>query len=162
MNIYADSSGKTDYEKFKWIIAEIDHLMNLYVAIWDDRFQSWHIKAERFLIRKFGLNSFEHQKFLNVPFEPPKVVDAANEDSAYRNWCEEGLRSCRLAFETYLEDMKDESEYTTQHRITDKSYNMSKIFIVHGHDGELKHAVARLIEKQELQAILRSALAQKP
>lgn len=161
MNIYADSSRMTDYEKFKWIIAEIDHLINLYVPSWDDRFEAWHIRAERFLIRKFGRNSFEHQKFLNTPFAPQEVVDAAHEDSAYKSWCEAGLRSCRLAFETYLEDMTDESVYDVQQRLTDKSYNMSKIFVVHGHDGELKQSVARIIEKQGIEAIILSEQANK-
>lgn len=129
MNIYAEPTGRTDYEKFKWIIAEIDHLMNLYVASWDDRFQAWHIKAERFLIRKFGENSFEHKQFLNIPFDPPKAPDVAYDDTTYKIWCEEGLRSCRLVFETYLEDMADESitlvqeQNKTASRIEKKSMN---------------------------------------
>ena len=32
----------------------------------------------------------------------------------------------------------------------------SKIFIVHGHDGELKHSVARIVEKQGLTAVILS------
>jgi hypothetical protein len=61
MNIYAEPTGRTDYEKFKWIIAEIDHLINKYVACWESEFKTWYIKTERFLIHKFGENSFEHK-----------------------------------------------------------------------------------------------------
>lgn len=35
-----------------------------------------------------------------------------------------------------------------------ETFNMEKVFIVHGHNGEIKEAVARLIEKQEIQAII--------
>ena len=45
MNIYAEPQGRTDYEKFKWIIAEIDHLINEYVSCFDDEFKIWHIKT---------------------------------------------------------------------------------------------------------------------
>lgn len=107
MNIYAENQGKTDCEKFKWIIAEIDHLMNLYVPSWDDRFQAWHIKAERFIIKKFGKDSFEHQKFLDIPFEPSVVTNGADEESVNKMWCEEGLRTCRKVFDTFLEEMVD-------------------------------------------------------
>lgn len=111
MNIYAEPQGKTDYEKFKWIIAEIDHLINEYVDCFDEEFKKWHIKAERFLIRKFGENSFEHKKFLDTPFRPinEDKIDGAHEDNIYRLWCEEGLRACRIAFKTYLEDMAEEN-----------------------------------------------------
>ena len=36
-----------------------------------------------------------------------------------------------------------------------------KVFIVHGHDGELKQAVARIIEKQGIEAIILSEQANK-
>lgn len=35
-----------------------------------------------------------------------------------------------------------------------QSFDMEKVFIVHGHNGELKQAVARLVERQGLQAII--------
>jgi len=42
-----------------------------------------------------------------------------------------------------------------------KSKNFSKIFIVHGHDEALKQSVARLIEKQNIEAIILSEKANK-
>ena len=38
---------------------------------------------------------------------------------------------------------------------------MGRIFIVHGHDGELKQTVARIIEKQGIEAIILSEQANK-
>lgn len=39
---------------------------------------------------------------------------------------------------------------------TQVNLNKTKIFIVHGHDGELKSEVARLIEKQDISAVILS------
>lgn len=158
MNIYTEFHETNDCEKLKWIIAEIDHLMVLNVAYYDDEFEAWHIKTERFLIHKFGANSFEHQKFICTNFKPTDEtkIDGRFEENIYQAWCEEGLRSCRVAFKTYLEDMVNEDISTSQTTSTNKPCNLNKIFIVHGHDGELKQSVARLIEKQNIDAIILS------
>ena len=76
-------------------------------------------------------------------------------------WCADGLRSCKAVFETYLEDIAEESQSATNVKCTSKQGNMAKIFIVHGHDGELKQSVARIIEKQGLKAIILSEQANK-
>lgn len=134
MNIYAEKPGQSDYEKFKWITAEIDHLINEYVSCFDDEFKIWHIKAERFLIRQFGENSFEHKKFLNTPFKPINEdnIDGAYEDNIYRCWCEEGLRSCRLVFETYLEDMVEEDKEVTQLQyVTNSNIEVKPVNYIH-------------------------------
>lgn len=64
----------------------------------------------------------------------------------------------KAIFETYLEDMEDENSAYTQGK-TIKSDHMDRIFIVHGHDGELKQSVARIIEKQGIEAIILSEKA---
>lgn len=38
--------------------------------------------------------------------------------------------------------------------ISNDALNMSKVFVVHGHNGEMKEAVARLVERQGLQAVI--------
>ena len=39
--------------------------------------------------------------------------------------------------------------------------NYAKIFIVHGHDGELKESVARIVEKQGIEAVILSEQANR-
>lgn len=52
--------------------------------------------------------------------------------------------------------MLDEIELSVE-RIPDKKVaKMDKIFIVHGHNGELKQSVARIVEKQGIEAIILS------
>ena len=151
-----------DYEKLKCITDEIDDLISNSVRSSDPAFQAWHTKAERFLIKKYGENSLEHKKILKTKFAPILCYD--DEAEAIRdsiNICRNGLNSCKAIFETYLEDMEEENEIDTQSESNTKSGNMDKVFIVHGHDGELKQSVARIIEKQGLEATILSEQVNK-
>ena len=60
----------TDYEKLKGIIDEIDNFISHHVCSSAPAFEAWHTKAERFLIKKYGKDSLEHQKFLDTYFAP--------------------------------------------------------------------------------------------
>ena len=151
-----------DYEKLKSITDEIDDLISNSVMSSTPVFQAWQTKTERFLIKKYGKDSLEHNKFLNIKFTPFLWGDDETEaiiDSI--NTCCNGLRSCKAIFETYLEDMEEENEIDTQSESNTKSGNMDKVFIVHGHDGELKQSVARIIEKQGLEATILSEQVNK-
>ena len=153
----------TDYEKLKGIIDDIDNLIGHNVRSSAPAFEAWHTKAERFLIKKYGKDSLEHKKFLDTYFAP-MIWSMDDEDENIRisiQWCADGLRSCKAIFETYLEDMDEENTPITQVVSKSASINTDQIFIVHGHDGELKQAVARIIEKQGIEAIILSEQANK-
>lgn len=153
----------TDYEKLKGIIDEIDYLIGHHVRSSAPAFQAWHIKTERFLIKKYGKNSLEHNKFRKKHFSPVALYGKDdNEDIGMPiKYCADSLRSCKAIFETYLEEMVDESKNVFQNEPKAEYGNMDKIFIVHGHDGELKQSVARIIEKQGIETIILSEQANK-
>lgn len=152
-----------DYEKLKNIIKEIDELLRHYVRASAPAFQAWHTRTERFLIKRYGEDSFEYKKFRMMCFSPLAWcgIDMEEEDRNARKICCDELRSCKAIFETYLEDLADESNADLQDTTTTKSANMDKVFIVHGHDGELKEAVARVIEKQKIETIILSEQVNK-
>ena len=153
----------TEYEKLKGIIDEIDDLISHHVRSFAPAFEAWHTKAERFLIKKYGKGSLEHKNFCDTHFAP-MIWSMDDEDENVRisiQWCADGLRSCKAVFETYLEDIAEENTPTTQVVSKTTSGNTDKIFIVHGHDGELKQSVARIIEKQGIEAIILSEQANK-
>ena len=148
-----------DHEKLKNIIDEINNLIDHHVISSAPAFQAWYTKAERFLVKKYGENSYEHKKLLDTDFS--SFYWGGDEQEEIRisiGACCDGLRSCKAIFETYLEDMEDENSAYTQGK-TIKSDHMDRIFIVHGHDGELKQSVARIIEKQGIEAIILSEKA---
>ena len=153
----------TDYDKLKGIVDDIEDLLAHHVRSSAPAFEAWHTRAERFLIKKYGKDSLEHQKFSDTHFAP-LVWFGQDEQEDIRHsiqWCADGLRSCKAVFQTYLEDIEEESAPEPAKTVAPTIASLSKVFIVHGHDGELKHAVARLVEKQDLTAIILSEQANK-
>ena len=150
----------TDYENLKRIIDQIDVLIDQRVSEEDVEFKSWKMNAERFLIRRFGQNSWEYKKFLEIDFTTI-IVDFDDEDRTNNDLieaCKDGLMICKGIFKTYLEEMAEEEEPAAQSQPVQPS-NMTKIFIVHGHDGALQQSVARVIEKQGIEAVILSEQA---
>lgn len=58
----------TDYEKLEKIIAEAYKLMADESTSSGARFEAWHTSAQRFLIQKYGKDSFEYKKFNDTSF----------------------------------------------------------------------------------------------
>jgi len=147
----------TSVEKLKELIADADVLYNRGVMPSAPAFQAWHTNVERSLIRIFGEESFEHKDFLKAIFFPSVYV--TNEDIIH--CCKAGILSIKLILTDYLKEL-EESEATNSVPLSvSANFDYSKIFIVHGHDGELKQSVARLIEKQGIEAIILSEQANK-
>lgn len=142
----------TDYETLEWLISETKVLVDHFVTSSTPGFIVWKSKAERFLIKRFGSDSFEVKSFKDIRFTP----SVATSNTDYSKKCKDGLIAAALIFQSYLDEMKENisSETTIA---SPSTYN--KIFIVHGHDGELKHSVARIIEKQGIDAIILSEQA---
>lgn len=150
----------TDYQKLKEIIDEIDVLIKKGVTSSNAEFQAWKTKAERFLVKKYGKDGVEYNKFIKTTFSLMIYV-AGTPRSEFVEACRRGLNTSKAVFLTYLEEL--EEEYAGAHGVKTlpTTNSFSKIFVVHGHDGELKHAVARLVEKQGLSAIILSEQANR-
>lgn len=142
----------TDYEKLQAICDEIDLLIEQSVTSSNPSFQAWHTKTERFLIKKYGLNSYEHEKFSQQSFSL-MVFYTGIPSSEFVKACRHGLEETKAIFQTYLAELQEEAESVVVHELSNHA-DFSKVFIVHGHDGELKEAVARLIERQGIKPII--------
>ncbi len=148
----------TDYEKLKGIIDEIDVLIAKKVSSSDADFEAWQVKTERFLIKRFGKDSLEHKKFKTTPFSAVTFVGKIPLAEFVQS-CKNDLETTKAIFLTYLEEMDEEKDLSAKNSLPVSTYE--KIFIVHGHDGELKQSVARIIEKQGIEAIILSEQANK-
>lgn len=142
----------SDCEKLKSIINEIDNLIGQNAVKSLPAFQAWHTDAERFLSKKYGGKSLELSKFQETRFTPSMWVDKSDVIAK----CKNDLMATKLTFESYLAEMQEETECASEVQ-SNISYN--KVFIVHGHDGELKASVARIIEKQGIEAVILSEQA---
>lgn len=145
----------TDYEKLKWLISEVDVLINHSVIPSTPAFQAWFSEAERFLIKRFGAESFEYAKLKETKFMPSVYVT----DSEVVRKCKDGLVATKLIFQTYLEEMGEDS--IDLKNAAENHFKFDRVFIVHGHDGALKESVARIIEKQKIEAVILSEQANR-
>ena len=153
----------TDYQKLEAIYNEIDTLIAKRVMAESPEFESWHSRAERFLVNHFGRDNYEVTDFSNTLFMP--MVYAPGADDIRIKACCDGLKKTKDIFKDYLTEIKeemlekDEESEKTAH--TTLSHQNNKVFVVHGHDEALKEKVARLLEKQGLEAIILSEQANK-
>ncbi len=141
----------TNYEKLKAVIDEIDVLIAKKATIETPELLAWHTKTKKVLIQCFGAQSFEVNEFCNVAFAPGFVDIYSDYEPVLIAECKVGLQMCKTVFLSYLEDLKDGEN---QNKSINHHKNKSKVFIVHGHDSAMKQAVARLIEKQGIEAIV--------
>jgi len=145
----------TDYQKLEAIYNEIDTLIEKRVMAESPEFESWHSRAERFLVNHFGPTTYEVTDFSNTLFSPTMYVPGA--DYIRISTCSNGLKKTKDVFKDYLieikEEMSEKDEKLSEDVHTDSSYQNNKVFVVHGHDEALK--------EQGLEAIILSEQANK-
>lgn len=172
-----------DYGKLEIIYKEIDRLIEMNATTATQEFQDWKLKAARFLSHYFGTQSIEMEQFRKTQFHP--IFDYDDESKCIE-CCKKGLEATKRVFETYLDDistdMLDKAEKSMQQKLKEmrqwqhedmllanisqrtsmaRTKEYKKVFIVHGHDNALKQEVARMVEKQGLEAIILSEQANR-
>jgi len=146
------------YEQLKALYDEIDILISHRVTCSNIEFIKWQKKVERFL-KLYYHGGDECADFANTSFSL-HIWTSGTPDSAWIKACADGLRETKAVFEVYLEEMKNDDEndiLENNKKQTGRSSN--KVFVVHGHDGELKYAIARTLEKQNIEPIILSEQA---
>ena len=140
----------TDYQKLKSIIDEIDVLISKKVTSESPNFKVWKTITERFLIKRYGELSYEYANFSQIAFALPFFNNRTPV-----NVCKEGLETVKAIFLTYLQEIDEENDSKTK-KVSAVDSTYKQIFIVHGHDVKLKQSVARVVEKQNIEAIILS------
>lgn len=121
-------------------------------------FKAWKSKTERFLINYFGKESYEVSHFNAVEFKFSMYAPGRTAADYFQK-CQNGLEECKGVFETYLHEMENEEQSPEKLLISKNARSFQKVFIVHGHDHALKQEVARIIEKQGIEAVILSEQA---
>ena len=146
-----------DSDRLKKIIDEIPEMISANIPSWDPRFQAWKTKAERYLAYKYGKESIEYQRFIGTRFTLG-AYSSRTPHSAFIEACQRGLKTCQVTFQAYLDEMLEDDLSEAPAK---SPASFSKVFIVHGHDSALRESVARIIEKQDIEAIILSEQANK-
>ena len=133
----------SDFEILQQLCETADELSKKYISSSSPDFKAWKTRADRLLIRRFGKDSYEFKSFNKISYSL-SFFTSGTPDSAFVEACADGLRSAKAVLETYLDEFSDEGETGSTANVGD----YSKVFIVHGHNGELRERVARIIESE--------------
>ncbi len=142
----------SEKDKLIRIINEGEELQKKDITNSDPDFKAWKLKAERFLISQFGEKSHEYEEFQKIHFGL-YVYTFKETRGEWVAACQKGIREALAFLRIYVEEVPDSTQIES---IEIPTCDFKKVFIVHGHDGELKEAVARTIEKQGIEAVILS------
>ncbi len=148
-------------EKLEQAYNQIDTLISNRVKDSSPDFKAWYTKTERTLIQIYGDGSYEHNSFKELHFSL-LVYTFEESESKFIKACADGLKDAKAILKVYLDDLeetKEEEENLAKSEPLLKDF--SKVFIVHGHDGEVKEALARLVERQGIKPVILSEQANK-
>ncbi len=113
----------------------------------DGKFFAWQENVIRVLASIYGKDSIEYESFQKITFKITWAYAISQADNNKIKACALGLEKSIELLSSYVDDIEETNVITNDY---------SKVFIVHGHDGEIKESVARLIEKQGIEAVILS------
>ena len=116
--------------------------------------KAWKTDVQLCLSGLYGEKSIQLKNFNSRQFSP--ILIGGNTD--WHGPYVRGLETTKKEFERYIGDFEDECENVS---VKKKESSNNKVFIVHGHDGELKEKVARRLEQQGIEAIILSEQANR-
>ena len=119
-------------------------------------------RAEMLISRIFDKNSNYHKTLNKLRFSPLMVMNSSGQGPYDGAW-KRGVEGFVNLVDTMIEDVSLSIDDTvTPQEIAKKSSALTdRIFIVHGHNEEMKQSVARLIEKLGLNPIILHEQANK-
>ena len=135
-------SKKSKIEK---MIKTANELIETGATISDPRFKAWKTDVKSFFASEYGKESSQYLDFKTMMYDSPKAAGYDGENVILRNEMETTV----IILQDCLNEIEEEGETMT-------ATDFRKVFIVHGHDGELKERVARTLEKLGIEAIILS------
>ena len=131
----------SDIRKLEKLIEDGEKLVAKRATSDLPEFNVWLTNVKRYLKKQFGEKSIELREVRYRAFGPTATVIGSQHDNSIE--CVRDIQATILELKEYLEEETTSSaEINTQFDTPTQFVN--KIFIVHGHDGEIKEAVARL------------------
>jgi len=105
--------------------------------------QAWIAECEDFILTNYGKDS-----------APWRIYERFNRERLDGNYEEELEREKDVIISALMACLRIPSKNEPKEHIITKELDLSKVFIVHGHDALLKIEVARFIEKLDLEPII--------
>ena len=137
----------TNKERLQNLIDTAKKLIKAGATESDGKFFAWRECVIRILASIYGKDSMEFASFQKVTFNVTWAYAISNANKNKIEACAMGLEKSIELLTSYMEEIEE---------IHMVNKDFSKVFIVHGHYGEIKESVARLIEKQGIEAVILS------
>lgn len=149
-------------ERLQKILEAIPELKSLQHGSPD--FEKWHRKVEIAVVNIFGEESRHINDCRQISFRLSfYTYRELTPDSSFQEAYLRGLESARVLLESMIEEIEEYWEEETQtptlpggrerERIAVKA-DTKKVFIIHGRDNEAKEAVARFLERLDLEPVI--------
>ena len=121
------------------------------------KFTEWSQKVQSALRHLFDENRQQLKSFNSVRYVPPMFLTGMP-DSVFHNSFIGGMKTAsgiiRSAIQEY-EDYEQQAGHDVDHTSADGNSTISrKVFVVHGHDNEMKESVARFLERLDFEAVI--------
>lgn len=136
---------------------EAGEKINAANYIQEDEYRSWENTTENYLIKAFGVNHSNVEKFKDLGRVWMAPFNAGDDfwQAHYRN----GLSSQLVRLRSYVEQLQTELELLqpsapTPSSTVAKNSSSRKVFVVHGHDGATREACARFLERLDLEPVI--------
>lgn len=136
-------------EKINTLVSELEQLEYSTTVI-ETYYKKWERKALRYIVEIFSEHSNHVNEYIAIHFYCYNSYGDCDNEELFNS----SKVEMKFLLESFIEEI-EESETIFDFKEKEKlQMDKSKIFIVHGHDGEIKAEVARFIEKLGLEAII--------
>lgn len=134
-------------EKLTGFINEAKTLLNRPIGSDDSNFKIWKTAVKIYLSKQYGTDSIQFKEFNKLYFAP-LVTTYYTADSEYQKCYNRDL----MVAIGILNELLSDCDIETAHNSCDDKNN--NVFIVHGHDEELKYNVSNCIRKLGLEPVI--------
>jgi predicted nucleotide-binding protein len=152
---------RTAYDKLRQLL--VDSEQSQYSWVNSGKHTEWRRGVEAALRRLFGETSEHLKAFRDVHYSPMMFTDGTP-DSVWVNCFRDGMTSARAIVRAVIQEVEDYGlgeeqlagatpSVKTVRRVAVVP-DSTRVFVVHGHDTEMKEAVARFIERLNLEAVI--------
>ncbi len=116
-------------------------------------FVGWKTAVEKYLEEHYGRDSVPFENFHKRYFHPQATAD--NDPDRNTAMLRDGIKATRIELHNYwAEECEKENTQSKPDKPSSKQVDNHNVFIVHGHNGEMKEATARLLEQQGINGII--------
>ena len=150
-------------ERLQEILNKIPELKRLRFD--SQEFKRWEMFAREAAVITFGRNSNQFRDFQAIRYSPGAYFPDTN-DSQIQAAHVKGLGSAEAVFESMIDVIEeyweeDGNSPDITNATVNFAQNLNKVFVIHGQDESAREAVARFLEKLELEPVILHELPNK-